>query len=118
MINLIKPVRAIVCNPVLTDCESKIQNNPKTYVNSIVQSLISVLFVFGVIYFVYHFILAGYKMISSQGDPKKYEEAQHALLYSIIGVVIIFSVLALLKLVGYIFGIEGLGNLEISWPTI
>lgn len=116
MINLIKPVYAVVTNPVLIN--QKINENPKNYVNGVVQSLISVLFIFGVIYFVYHFILAGYKMISSQGDPKKYEEAQHALLYSLIGIVIIFSVLALLKLVGYLFGINGLGKLEITWPTI
>ncbi|MDD4026808.1 MAG: hypothetical protein PHO75_01300 [Candidatus Shapirobacteria bacterium] len=113
---LIKPVQAIVNNPVLKN--QNISNNSTGYMNSVIQSLISVLFIFGLIYFVYHFILAGYKMISSQGDPKKYEEAQHALLYSLIGIAIIFSVFALLRLIGNLFGIDGLGKLEINWPSL
>jgi len=115
--SIIKPVQAIVCNPVLKNCES-INSNPQSYVNSAIQTLISILFIFGVIYFFYHFVLAGYKMISSQGDPKKYEEAQHALLYSFVGLVIIFSVFALLKVVGTIFGLPGLGELKITWPSL
>ncbi|MDD2483327.1 MAG: hypothetical protein PHE32_00625 [Candidatus Shapirobacteria bacterium] len=116
---LIQPIYAQIINPVLTNKDNiNVSENPTGYINSAIQTIISVLFVFGVIYFVYHFILAGYHMISSMGDPKKYEEAQHALLYSLVGIVIIFSVLALLKLVGYIFGIDGLGTLEIKWPTI
>ncbi|MFA7676057.1 MAG: hypothetical protein WCY28_01440 [Candidatus Shapirobacteria bacterium] len=113
---LIKPVQAIVNNPVLKN--QNISNNSTGYMNSVIQSLISVLFIFGLIYFVYHFILAGYKMISSQGDPKKYEEAQHALLYSLIGIAIIFSVFALLRLIGNLFGIDDLGKLEINWPSL
>lgn len=115
--NLIKPVYAIIENPLL-DNSQDINANPQTYINSAIQTIITIFFIFGLIYFVYHFILAGYKMISSQGDPKKYEEAQHALLYSIIGIIIIFSVFALLKVVGYIFGIDGLGTLQVSWPSL
>ena len=116
--NLIKPIYAIICNPVLTDCETKIQPDPKGYFSNAIQTIITVFFIFGLVYFVYHFILAGYKMIASQGDPKKYEESQHALLYSLIGIGIIFSVFALLKLVGTIFGITGLNGLEIAWPSL
>ena len=120
---LIKPIHAIICNPVLEDCsqvaDTGIGGQPKTYINNAVQSIITIFFIFGLIYFIYHFILAAYKMIASQGDPKKYEEAQHALLYSIIGIGIIFSVFAILKLVGTIFGIQGLGDLSgISWPSL
>ena len=114
--NIIKPVQAVVNNPVLN--KQNISSDSTNYFSSVIQSLISVLFVFGVIYFIYHFILAGYKMISSQGDPKKYEEAQHALLYSLIGVAIIFSVFALLRLVGNLFGITDLGKLQINWPSL
>lgn len=114
---LIKPVQAIINNPVLKDSQS-INSNPQNYTNSAFQVIISVFFIFGLIYFIYHFILAGYKMIASQGDPKKYEEAQHALLYSIIGIGIIFSIFVVLKLVGTIFGIQGLNNLQITWPTL
>ena len=114
--NLIKPVQAVINNPVLN--KQNISSDSTGYFNSVIQSLISILFIFGLIYFVYHFILAGYKMISSQGDPKKYEEAQHALLYSLIGIIIIFSVFALLRLVGNLFGITELGTLQIKWPSL
>lgn len=113
---LIKPIHAAITNPVLIN--QKINENPKTYINSAIQAIFSIFFIFGLIYFVYHFILGGYKMISSQGDPKKYEEAQHALIYSLIGIIIIFSVFALLKVVGTIFGITGLDNLTITWPSL
>lgn len=106
-----------IINPVLKN-PSNIAQNPQGYTNSVIQTLISVLLIFGIVYFVYHFILAGYHMISSQGDPKKYEEAKHSLLYSIIGVIIILSVFVLLKAIGTIFGIQDLGNLKITWPSL
>jgi Type IV secretion system pilin len=114
--NIIKPVYAKITNPVLV--KQNIGDDPKAYINSALQTVISIFFIFGLIYFIYHFIISGYHMISSQGDPKKYEEAQHALLYSLLGIGIIFSVFAILKVVGTIFGIEGLGQLEITWPTL
>jgi hypothetical protein len=116
--SLVKQVQAVICNPVLKNCETEIQQRPTAYINDVIQSLISVFFIFGLIYFIYHFVLSGYSMVSSMGDPKKYEAAQHALLYSLIGIAIIFSVFALLRLVGYLFGIDGLGTLEIKWPTL
>jgi hypothetical protein len=117
--NLIKPIQAIVKNPVLNDkAISDINRDPQVYMNGAIQTVISVFFIFGLVYFVYHFILAGYHMISSQGDPKKYEESQKALLYSLFGIIIIFSIFAILKLLGTLFGIEGLGQLKINWPTL
>lgn len=106
-----------IINPVLKNSES-ISSNPTGYTNSAIQTVISLLFIFGVIYFVFHFVLAGYHMISSQGDPKKYEEAWHGFLYSLIGIAVIFSVFVILKLVGTIFGITGLESLTISWPSL
>lgn len=114
---LIKQAQAIVTNPVLKNNQN-INGNPTGYVNSALQTIISIFFIFGLIYFFYHFVLSGYHMISSQGDPKKYQEAQHSLLYSLIGVGVIFSIFVILKLVGTIFGITGLDQLKITWPTL
>ena len=115
--SLIKPIYAAITNPVLKN-SSSISSNPTAYINSVIQTVISILFIFGLIYFIYHIVLSGYKMISSQGDPKKYEEAQHSLLYAFIGIAIIFSIFALLKVVGHIFGITGLESLTITWPSL
>lgn len=106
-----------ITNPVLKNSEA-IGSNPTGYTNNVIQTLISILFIFGLIYFIFHFILAGYHMISSMGDPKKFEEAWHALLYSLIGVAIIFSIFVILKLVGTVFGISGLNGLSITLPSL
>jgi hypothetical protein len=106
-----------IINPVLKN-STNISSNPTGYTNSVIQTIISIFFIFGLIYFIYHMVLSGYKMISSQGDPKKYEEAQHSLIYALIGIAIVFSIFALLKIVGTIFGITGLDSLTITWPSL
>lgn len=106
-----------IINPILENSED-IASNPTGYTNSAIQTVISLLLIFGVIYFIFHFVLAGYHMISSQGDPKKYEEAWHGFLYSLIGIAVIFSVFLIIKLIGAMFGITGLENLTIAWPSI
>jgi hypothetical protein len=113
---LIKPVQAIVENPILKN-SGKINSNPQSYISNVMQTLITVFIIFGVIYFVYRFVLAGFSMMSSMGDPKKFEEAQKTLVNSIIGLVVVFSVFVIIKLLGTIFGIEGLSNLLITWPS-
>jgi len=113
---LTKPIIAKINNPLLKN--QNIAANSGSYVNSVIQTFVSLLIIVGVIYFVINFILAGYHMISSQGDPKKFEEAQKSLTYSILGIALIFIVFAIIKLIGYIFGIEGLDGLTITWPSL
>lgn len=115
--NLIKPVYAAIENPAISN-SAGIRTNPAGYINGAVQAFISILFIFGLVYFIFHFILAGYHMISSQGDPKKYEEAQHSLLYSLIGIAVMFSIFAILKILGAIFGITGLNQLKVTLPSL
>jgi len=113
---LIKPVLAKIKNPLI---EKEIDTaNSGSYVNGIIQTFVTLLIIVGVLYFVINFILAGYHMISSQGDPKKFEEAQKSLIYALLGIVLIFAVFAIIKLIGFIFGITGLENLTITWPTL
>ena len=114
--NLIKPVFAAINNPVLKN--QTIATNPDTYVNSVIQVFVTLLIIVGVLYFVINFIMAGFHMISSQGDPKKFEEAQKSLIYSLLGITIVFIIFAILKLIGHIFGITGLDTLTITWPSL
>jgi len=114
--NLIKPVSAAINNPVLKN--KNIESNPSSYVNSIIQVFITLLIIVGILYFVINFILAGFHMISSQGDPKKFEEAQKSLIYSLLGLTLIFIIFAILKLIGSVFGITGLETLKIAWPSL
>ncbi|MCW1949285.1 MAG: pilin [Candidatus Shapirobacteria bacterium] len=116
-INLIKPAFAQITNPVIKNSNS-ISQNPAGYVNSVIQAIISIFFIVGIIYFIWHIIMSAYHMISSNGDPKKYEEAQKSILYSFVGLIIVFAVFAILKFAGIIFGIPGLETLTLTWPSL
>ncbi len=106
-----------ICNPVLQNCNKQI-NSPVDYTNNVIQGIFSIFFIVAVIWFIWHFIMAGYHMINSQGDPKRVETSRTEILNAIIGLGIVFAVFAILKFVGYILGIQNLENLTITWPTL
>lgn len=116
MINFIKPALAQITNPSLGD--PSIGTNPEGYVNGVIQAIISIFLLVAVIYFIWHFIMSAYHMISSNGDPKKWEEAQKSILYAFVGIILVFSVFAVLKFVGIVFGIDGLQQLQLTWPKL
>ncbi len=116
---LIKTVEAMIKNPLLPDSET-IASNPTSYANNALQTFISILIIVGIIFFILRFIFGAYKIISSNGDPKKKEEAMGAISSSLIGIVVIFSVFVILRLIGTVFGITGLSgsSLTLPWPTL
>jgi TRAP-type mannitol/chloroaromatic compound transport system permease small subunit len=118
MINLIKPIYAQIENPLLPKSYDNIASQPQVYANNIIQTIFSIFFIVAVIYFVWHFIMAAYHMIASNGDPKKWEEAWHSITYALIGLTLVFSIFAILNFVGTIFGIEGLKTLKLAWPSL
>jgi fumarate reductase subunit D len=117
MIQLVKPAYAAISNPFLKN-SSDIVSNPQNYVNNIIQTIISVFFIVAVVYFIWHFVMAGYHMINSNGDPKKWEEAQKAILYGLVGLILVFSLFAILKFAGTVLGIPGLQSLQLIWPSL
>ena len=116
--SLIKPILAF-CNPLLEpDCtNSNIATKPINYTNNVIQTVITLFLMVGTIYFIWHVVMSAYHMISSQGDPKKWEEAQKSLTYSVVGIVVIFSIFVILRFIGIVFGIESLTTLQINWPS-
>lgn len=106
----------MIRNPLLKDTTHV--DDPEKYINSAIQAIFSVFFIVGILYFVWHFVMAGYHLIDSQGDPKKLEDAKNSLTYAAIGLVVVFSVFAVLKLIGTILGIPNLENLKITIPSI
>jgi hypothetical protein len=114
--SLIQPVYAIICNKALGNCTSS--TDPKAYINNVIQSIFSIFFIVGVVYFIWHFVFAGYHMIGAEGDAKKFDSAKNELVYAFAGLIAIFSVFAILKLIGTVTGITGLESLQIAWPTL
>lgn len=116
---LIKPAYAVIENRLLDNSDAITSDGGgETYVNNAIQSIITIFLIVAVIYFVWHFVMSAYHMISSNGDPKKYEEAQKSILYSLIGIILAFSVFGILKFAGALFGIPSLQELSITWPTL
>ena len=106
-----------ISNPALTNPESQV-GDPTGYVNSVLQSVFSIFFIVGIIYFIWHFMMGAYHFMSQEGDPKKIETAKHEFTYAFLGLGVMFVVFAILKLVGYITGIKGLDTLLLTWPTL
>ncbi|OGL52310.1 hypothetical protein A3K55_01540 [Candidatus Shapirobacteria bacterium RBG_13_44_7] len=106
----------MICNPVLQDCTNV--TNPSAYTSSVLQTVFSIFMIVGVIYFIWHFTFACYHFMSTEGDSKKFEEAKQELTYAVIGLVVMFSVFAILRLIGLVFGIQGLDSLQITLPSL
>lgn len=116
---LIKPIYAQIKNPLLDNSDAiTADGGGEEYINNGIQAIITIFLVVAVIYFVWHFVMSAYHMISSNGDPKKYEEAQKSILYSFVGILLAFSVFGLLKFAGSLFGITALETLTITWPSL
>lgn len=114
---LIKPIYAAITNPLVKNSD-QIASNPGNYVDNVLQAVVSIFLFVAVIYFIWHFILSAYHMISSQGDPDKWKAAQKSILYAFVGLILAFSIFAILKFVGTVTGVEGLNNLRLSWPSL
>jgi len=108
---------ASITNPILKD-SSSISSNSSGYVNNIIQSIVSIFMIVAVVYFIWHFVMAAYHMINSNGDPKKWEESQKSILYSFVGIILVFSLFAILKFVGTVTGVPGLQTLKLVWPSL
>lgn len=114
---IIKPIYAAITNPLIENSDA-IAANPGNYIDGVIQAVFSIFLVVAVVYFIWHFVMAGYHMISSQGDPDKWKLAQKSILYSFVGILVVFSLFAVLKFVGTITGVQGLKDLKISWPSL
>lgn len=62
--------------------------------------------IIGVLIFFFIIIIGAIQWISSGGDKNALEEAKHKITNAIIGIVILFSVFAILKLIENFFGIS------------
>lgn len=116
-LNLVKPAFAKITNKGI-DNSSDISSNPEGYVNTVIQAIINIFLIVGVVYFVWHLVMSAYRIIASNGDPKKYEEAQKGIINSFVGLFICFSIFGILKFVGTVFGITGLEDLTLTWPSL
>lgn len=74
----------------------------------IMQNLVNFLALFAGVIAVFLIIWAGYKFITSQGDPEKVSSARSTLLYVLWGAIIIIISLALVNLIAVFTGVDSL----------
>ncbi len=72
----------------------------------VISNLISWGLNLGVIFALAFMIYAGFKMITSGGDPKKIDDARKTLVYAILGLVIIFISFFIVNVIAYLTGAE------------
>jgi len=80
---------------------------------NIVSGVIGIFLTIGVVVFIIQFLLGGLAWIMSEGDENKVKGARDKIQNALIGLVIIFSIFAIIKLIGYVFGITELESLGI-----
>lgn len=106
----------MICNPLLKNCQQV--ENPQTYIGNVIQVILNIFLIISVLYFIWHFFMAAYHLISSRADAKKLEDAKTEITNAFIGLIIAFSVFALLKVAGIVLGIPDLQNLRLPLPSL
>ena len=95
-----------IYNPI-TDKDPKtvISNAPHLF-SQFIQGAITIFFILGILYFFFYLFASGFALMSSSGDEKRAAQAKTQLTNAFVGLVIIFSVYAIVSLIEVIFSIN------------
>ncbi|MDD3532384.1 MAG: hypothetical protein PHW57_03605 [Candidatus Shapirobacteria bacterium] len=72
----------------------------------IVSTVIGVLTVLAIVWFIIEFVVSAYLLISSAGDQEKTAEAKKRLTQSVVGLVIVIGAIFIINIIAYIAGID------------
>jgi len=81
---------------------------------AVFENLIAAALVFAGVVAVIFIILAGYKYLTSGGDPKKLEGAQKTLTFAIIGLFLIVFSFFIINMISYITGVTCIKQLSLG----
>ena len=74
--------------------------------NGIISSVISIVMVIAAVLFFFMLVIGGIKWITSGGDKAQTEGARNQITAALVGLVIVFSAWAIIKLIGTFFGVD------------
>lgn len=83
-------------------------------ITGIVSWAITAILIIAAVVFFFMLIIGGIKWIMSGGDKQNTESARNQITAALIGLIIVFSAWAIMNLLGTVFGIELLGDLNIG----
>jgi len=90
----------------LTGPGIKPEANLGDQIAGIISTVIGILTVIAIIWFIIEFIISGFLLISSAGDQEKTAEAKKRLTQSLMGLVIVIGAMLLFTIVSYVVGID------------
>jgi len=118
MIKIIKPVHAYCLTDSKGNCLTNDPVGATSQFEKYLTTIIGILTIVGVLWFVFQVIFSGYAFISSAGDPKKMEKAQQQLIQSILGIIIVIVSTVIVGLFLKILGLGNVFNLETFFKNL
>lgn len=105
-----------IINPVLPTPLGR-ASDPVNYVHNAISAAVVLVLTIGVVFFFFNLVIGAIKWISSGSDKQALESAKGKITHALIGLIILFSVFAIMQLIEKIFGISildlDIGNLLI-----
>jgi len=94
-------------------------NNGKvSFLNNLLATFLGWGLLIAVLVFMGVLLSGGIGWMLSGGDENKVKAARGRLVSGLVGIAIIFSIFAILKLIGFVFGISNLENFSLTVPVL
>ena len=74
--------------------------------SAVIAVILKTFFVVGFVLFIVYFLIGGLQWITSTGDAKALEKARNSIVHALLGVVVMLSLFAILKLIEAVFGVN------------
>jgi len=100
-------------NPLFSDEMNQLSG--RAFLQKVLNLVIELLFIGGSIIFFIMLLSGGIRWIASGGDKTRLEGARGQITHALIGLVILLSAFAIIKLIGTLFGVD---LLNLSLPTL
>lgn len=98
-------------NPLLSDRAR--QTAGETFIGSLITNMVTLILIIAFIIFFFSFILGGISLMQAGGDKVAVENARKRVLFSIVGIVVVFIVFAVAEFVERVFGIK-INNVDLT----
>lgn len=97
-------MRAAITNKMLGDSLQGLTG--VEFFGKLLPTLVGIVLVIGFIIFLFMMLIGGIKWTSSGGDKAQLESARATVIHGVIGVIVLISVFAIVKLIEAIFGVN------------
>lgn len=95
-----------ITNPAIGNLQGMIGQGGAGYFGSLISVVVTIIIAVGGLYFVFQLLTGGVAWIGSGGDKAALEQARSKLFHAGIGLVLLFSAWAIIKLVEGVFGVS------------